>query len=64
MMYVEFPLQHFVVETGLACIIISTIRSFIVAPTQASISYIRVLTAVLYCMFTVELFLHPQQFLQ
>jgi hypothetical protein len=45
MMYVEVPSRHFVEEIGLACIIISTICFFIVAQTQAFISYIRVLSA-------------------
>ena len=45
MMYVEVSPRHFVVEIGLACKILSTIRFFIVAPTQALISYIRLLSA-------------------
>jgi hypothetical protein len=45
MMYVEVPSRHFVVDSGWTCIIMSTIRFFIVAPTQALISYIRVLLA-------------------
>ena len=42
MTYVEVPSQHLVVDTGLACLIMSTIRFFIVAPNKALISYIRV----------------------
>ena len=45
MIYVEVPSRHFVVEIGLACKILSTVRFFIVAPTQALISYIRVLSS-------------------
>jgi hypothetical protein len=44
-MYVEFPLQHFVVETDLVGIIMSTVCFFIVAPTQALISRIRMLSS-------------------
>jgi hypothetical protein len=43
--YVDVPSRHFVLETGSACIIISTIHFFIVAPTKSLISYIRVLTS-------------------
>jgi hypothetical protein len=45
MIYVEAPSRHFAIETGLDCIIMSTNCFFIVAPIQALIPYIRVLSA-------------------
>ena len=45
MIYVEVPSRHFVVEMWLASLIMSTIHFFIVAPTQALISYIKVLSS-------------------